>query len=128
LKIPEKDIHLLLWISRTPVSLDVPSDNAEPDSPAMVENLSDEGTPKPDETVIRRSMIDDIEQSLDELSKREASVIRYHYGIDGRAQMSLRELGSYLGITKERARQIEKKALKHLGNTKTAARLKAYCA
>ncbi|MDR1232420.1 MAG: RNA polymerase sigma factor RpoD/SigA [Spirochaetaceae bacterium] len=128
LQIPEKDIHLLLRISRAPVSLDVPSDNAEPDSPAMVESLSDNGTPAPDETAIHRSMIDDIEQSLAKLSEREASVIRYHYGIDGRAQMSLREVGSYLGITKERVRQLEKRALKRLSSMNSAVRLKSYCA
>jgi RNA polymerase primary sigma factor len=128
LKIPEKDIHLLLKISRAPVSLDVPLDSAEPDSPSMVENLSDRGTPTPDETAIHRSMVDDIERSLAELTDREASVIRYHYGIDGRAQMTLREVGSYLGITKERARQLEKKALKHLSSTNTAKHLKSYCA
>jgi RNA polymerase primary sigma factor len=128
LQIPEKDIRLLLRISRVPVSLDMPLDNGEPDSPSMVENLRDNGTPAPDETAIRRSMVDDIEQSLAGLSDREASVIRYHYGINGMAQMSLREVGSCLGITKERARQLEKKALKRLGNMNTTARLKAYCA
>jgi RNA polymerase primary sigma factor len=128
LNMPEKDVHLLLWISQAPVSLDMPLNSAEPDSPSIVENLCDNDTPTPDETAIRRSMIDDIEHSLGELTDREASVIRYHYGIDGRAQMSLREVGSCLGITKERARQLEKKALKHLGGTKTADRLKSYCA
>jgi RNA polymerase primary sigma factor len=110
------------------MSLDVPVNSMEPDSPSMVDSLCDNDTPTPDETAIRRSMIDDIEQSLGELTDREASVIRYHYGIDGRAQMSLREVGSFLGITKERARQLEKKALKYLGDTKAADRLKSYCA
>ncbi|MDR0638669.1 MAG: RNA polymerase sigma factor RpoD/SigA [Spirochaetaceae bacterium] len=128
LNIREKDIRLLLWISRAPVSLDAPLDSGRLDLPSIVENVCDDGTPAPDETAIRQSMLDDIERLLDKLTDREASVIRHHYGLGGRAQMSLCEVGSFLGITKERARQLEKKVLKHLGSPKIADRLKHYCA
>jgi RNA polymerase primary sigma factor len=128
LNMREKDVRLLLWISQSPVSLDAPLNNGNPDSPSIAENVRDDNTPTPDETVLRKTMLDDIEHLLGELTDREASVIRYHYGIGGKAQMSLCEVGSFLGLTKERARQLEKKALKHLGSPKMADRLKHYCA
>jgi RNA polymerase primary sigma factor len=128
LNMREDDIRLLLWISRTPVSLDMPSNSEIPDSPSIMENVRDDDTLMPDETVLRGTMLDDIEHLLDELTDREASVIRHHYGLGGRMQMSLCEVGSFLGLTKERARQLEKKALKHLGSPKMADRLKHYCA
>jgi RNA polymerase primary sigma factor len=128
LNMPEKDVRMLLRISRTLISLDTPANSENPDSPAIVESLSDECAPGPDETAMRRFMIEDIEDSLDGLNAREASVLRYHYGIGDRAQMSLRELGNVLGITKERARQLEKKALQQLAADKTVSRLKPYCA
>jgi RNA polymerase primary sigma factor len=128
LNMPEKDVRLLLWISQTPVSLDAPTNCTNPDSPPIAENVRDNDTPAPDETAINRFMLDDIERLLDTLTDREASVIRYHYGLGGRAQMSLCEVGRFLGLTKERARQLEKKALKHLSSPKMADRLKHYCA
>jgi RNA polymerase primary sigma factor len=128
LNMREKDIQLLLSISRAPMSIDAPMNSEEPDSPSIVENIRDDNRLTPDENTLRKTMIEDIECLLDELTDREASVIRHHYGLGDRAPMSLHEVGSFLGLTKERVRQLEKKALKHLGSPKMADRLKHYCA
>jgi len=56
----------------------------------------------------------DIENALLTLSDRESSVIRLRYGLDDGNERTLEEIGEYLKVTRERARQIEIKALKKL--------------
>lgn len=127
LNMSEKDVRMLLRISRDPVSLDTPVNGDDTDSPSFAESLNDEQQLTPEYSVMRTLLLEDIEHSLKGLEEREAAIIRCHYGI-GTGAMSLRELGMFLGITKERVRQLEKKALIKLASCKTAGTLKAYCA
>jgi RNA polymerase primary sigma factor len=60
----------------------------------------------------------ELERSLATLSKREADVLRYYYGIKGNMAHSLVEIGNEFGLTQERVRQIKKDALKKLRNRK----------
>jgi RNA polymerase primary sigma factor len=73
-------------------------------------------------------MYSDIEAVLDTLNHKEAEIIRFRYGLGKRAPMSLREIGDHFNLTKERIRQIEKKALKRLQHPSRKRLLESYVA
>lgn len=75
--------------------------------------VADESIQSPEEYVYREMMHSEMEQYLDTLEPREAMILRMRYGLDGQKR-TLNEIGHQLGITRERVRQIEKKAVKHL--------------
>ena len=62
----------------------------------------------------------------DTLSDKEAEIIQYRFGLNGRRPMSLKEIGDRYKLTKERIRQIEKKALKRLQHPSRSSPLRAY--
>lgn len=75
--------------------------------------VADESIQSPKEYAYREMMHSEMEQYLDTLEPREAMILRMRYGLDGQKR-TLNEIGHQLGITRERVRQIEKKAVKHL--------------
>jgi RNA polymerase primary sigma factor len=82
----------------------------------------------PYEFAERRVMRDDIALVLSALDAKEAAVIRCRFGLEDGAKMSLREIGDRFNLTKERIRQIEKKAIKHLQHPKHKLVLRSYVA
>ncbi|HKL87142.1 MAG TPA: sigma factor-like helix-turn-helix DNA-binding protein, partial [Treponemataceae bacterium] len=62
------------------------------------------------------------------LTDKEAEVIRYRFGLNGYRPMSLKEIGDVFNLTKERIRQIEKKAIRRLQHPTRMNRLEAYVA
>ena len=73
-------------------------------------------------------MKEEIDSVLNALTEKEATVLRYRFGLNGNKSMSLKEVGDKFNLTKERIRQIEKKAIKRLQTPSYAARLEAYVA
>ena len=73
-------------------------------------------------------MFDDIDNILNSLSEKEATIIRYRFGLNGNKAMSLKEVGDKFNLTKERIRQIEKKAIKRLQHPRRAELLECYVA
>jgi RNA polymerase primary sigma factor len=117
----------LLNISRELVSLETPI-YAEKDSSLLCDFIEDKEYRAPDEHVMDKSLKEDINSVLKTLSDKEADIIQYRFGLNGRRPLSLKEIGTRYNLTKERIRQIEKKALKRLQHPSRSQFLKAYVA
>lgn len=96
----------------TTVSLDSP---CTPDSEInLYEVLADDRSRPPDEVVSRRLDSGRLDELLDSLSKRERVILSYRFGLDDGNLRSLEETGRMIGITRERIRQIEKRAIEKM--------------
>ena len=117
----------LVAISRDLVSLETPVFD-ERDSSVVGDFVENTGYVAPVETVIENNLKEDIDSVLATLSDKEAEVIRYRFGLNGRRAMSLKEIGDRFKLTKERIRQIEKSALKRLQASPRTEILESYVA
>ena len=94
----------------------VPEDPLPMDDPGLVEEvcaIADEGTPAPEEVAMVAEMQMLLKEQVDRLEPRQAAVLRRRFGIDC-DEHTLEEVGKEFGVTRERIRQIETKALKTL--------------
>lgn len=108
-----KRIERLMQISQHALSLNMPV-GEEGDS-ELVNLLEDEETPPPDETVQQHLMQEDIDEVMtDVLSEREIHILLCRFGLKGNRRHTLQELADELEISRERVRQIERKALRKL--------------
>ncbi|MFP4382897.1 MAG: RNA polymerase sigma factor RpoD/SigA [Spirochaetia bacterium] len=127
LKMEPSHVADLLNISRDLISLETPV-YAEKDSSILGDFVEDEGYRPPEEQVIENSLKQDINAVLSTLSKKEAEIVQYRFGLNGRNPLSLKEIGDRYNLTKERIRQIEKKALKRLQHPTRSQYLESYIA
>jgi RNA polymerase primary sigma factor len=117
----------LLNISRDLISLENPI-YTDKDSSILEDFIEDENYLSPDEHVAAVTLQSDIETVLKTLNKKEADIIRYRFGLGDGAPMSLKEIGDRFNLTKERIRQIEKKAIKRLQHPSRQRLLECYVA
>ncbi|NLJ09815.1 MAG: RNA polymerase sigma factor RpoD/SigA [Treponema sp.] len=117
----------LINISRELVSLESPV-YTEKDSSILGDFLEDTTYKAPEDAAIESALREDIDAVLETLSEKEAEIIRYRFGLSGNAPMSLKEIGDRFHLTKERIRQIEKKALKRLQHPARKQYLESYVA
>ena len=101
-------------ISQDTASLDTTVDPGE--TTRLAELIKDDKSEQPFETAFNIALHDTIENVLHQLTDREMKIIQLRYGLMGEGPCTLQETGSFLGITRERVRQIQEKAIAKLRN------------
>ncbi len=127
LNMNQEHVADLINISRELISLETPVYN-EKDSSILGDFVEDDGYLAPDSQVVEKALKDDINSILATLTTKESEIVQYRFGLNGRSPLSLKEIGDRYNLTKERIRQIEKKALKRLQHPSRVGRLEAYIA
>ncbi|WP_406694481.1 RNA polymerase sigma factor RpoD/SigA [Singulisphaera sp. Ch08] len=102
------------------------SESTEEDGIALDDMLTDDRSKAPDDLLIEADDLERIFHRLDQLDDREATVIRMRFGLEPFAPMTLREVGENLGLTRERARQLESQALLKLMSSLSETAGKVY--
>ena len=119
------DMDMLLRLAQRPVSLETPCDDQEPDR-CLGDLLPDDSLPACDVVLSDGELKDEIQTAMDALTEGEARVLNMYYGLDGQEPMTLEEIGTYVGRTRERVRQIKEKALQKLRHPNRSEILKEY--
>ncbi len=120
----QRKVQWMLRVSWLPLSLDSPVGDEEDSELGMF--VEDDVTPTPIQSAYRNMLRDKIEEVLATLSPREARILRLRFGLDNGHTYTLEEVGQKFGLTRERIRQIEGKALRRLRHPRRARQLKDY--
>jgi RNA polymerase primary sigma factor len=113
----------IVKVSQEPTSLATPV--GDEDDSQLGDFIADEGL-KPDEAATRELLKDQLEEVLDTLSPREKRVLQLRFGLEDGKQRTLEEVGREFGVTRERIRQIEAKAVRKLKHPTRAKKLRDY--
>lgn len=118
-------IHHITKISQETVSLETPVGEGDEDS-ILGEFIEDEKTIIPSHSAARRLLRDQIRDVLVDLTPREQKILKMRFGLDDGVTHTLEEVGQVFGVTRERIRQIEAKALEKIRQHKGLKMLKGY--
>ena len=123
-EMPVGQVEEILELGREPVSLETPVGTAEGADSRLADFIEDEQQDAPLEVVSAGMRERDLETALRSLQWRERKVLELRYGLSSGEPMTLEAIGSEVGVTRERVRQIESKTLSKLKNSREAQRLK----
>jgi RNA polymerase primary sigma factor len=126
LEMPVADIKQALASSGRHVSMDAPLVEGDESSSSMYDVLENDSLPSPELSLLNDSLRKEINRSLETLTQREAEVVKYSFGLDGKPAISLDEIGQRFELTRERVRQIKEKAIRRLKHTGRSKMLKSY--
>jgi RNA polymerase primary sigma factor len=112
LDLSEEEVEATLAISQSHLSLDAPLSPGEDNR--LLDYLPDQFSPHPDDQAYEEALRETVDAALSTLKEREAKVLRLYFGLDDQEPMTLEEIGTLLGITRERVRQIKENALNRL--------------
>ncbi len=117
-------VRRIMRISQEPMSLDMPV--GQEDSSQLGDFIEDENAPGPVDSAGKQLLKEQIRAALGVLSERERNVLDLRFGLTNGQDNTLEEVGSLLGVTRERIRQIEAKALRKLRHPTRSRQLRDY--
>ncbi|MBO8164091.1 MAG: RNA polymerase sigma factor RpoD [Brevibacillus sp.] len=120
---PEK-VREIMKIAQEPVSLETPI--GEEDDSHLGDFIEDQDALAPSDAAAYELLKEQLEDVLDTLTDREENVLRLRFGLDDGRTRTLEEVGKVFGVTRERIRQIEAKALRKLRHPSRSKRLKDF--
>jgi RNA polymerase primary sigma factor len=124
MELPADRVRWMLRTSRQPVHLERPvGDESDAELGDFIEDVE---MPQPAETVANNMLTEEISEILDQLTPREARILRLRYGLQDGESRTLKEVGEMFGLSRERIRQLEKEALRKLRHPNFAGHLRQY--
>ena len=117
------EVHEAMSINGHHISVDAPFVEGEDNS--LLDVMTNAESPMADKELVDESLKSEIQTALNSLNERERNVVEASYGIN-QPELTLEEIGSKFGLTRERVRQIKEKAIRKLRNSKTNKFLKTY--
>ncbi len=124
MEMPTEKVREILKIAQEPVSLETPI--GEEDDSHLGDFIEDQEATSPAEHAAYELLKEQLEDVLDTLTDREENVLRLRFGIDDGRTRTLEEVGKVFGVTRERIRQIEAKALRKLRHPSRSKQLKDF--
>lgn len=122
--LPADRVRWMLRTSRQPVHLERPvGDESDAELGDFIEDIE---APPPAESVAQKMLTEEIGVILDQLTPREARILRLRYGLQDGESRTLKEVGEMFGLSRERIRQLEKEALRKLRHPNFAGHLRQY--
>ncbi|MCO5203630.1 MAG: sigma-70 family RNA polymerase sigma factor [Anaerolineae bacterium] len=124
MELPAERVRWMLRTSRQPVHLERPvGDESDAELGDFIEDVD---APAPAEAVAQNMLTEEIGEILDQLTPREARILRLRYGLQDGESRTLKEVGEMFGLSRERIRQLEKEALRKLRHPNFAGHLRQY--
>ena len=124
LEVDIKEVVNTMKISGRHVSMDAPFVQGEENS--LLDVLENDLEEKPDTGLMNDSLRREVQRALSTLTRREADVISFYFGLNGEHALTLEEIGEKFKLTRERVRQIKEKAIRRLRHTSRSKSLKPY--
>ncbi len=122
--LPVDKIHKAMKVNLKPISLEAPVGTDEESS--RIEIIADETAKNPFMSAAQKNLRKIVTQILSELDPKEETVLRQRFGMSTNKTSTLEEVGEYIGVTRERIRQIEQKALNKLKHPTRARKLRSF--